>query len=591
MDQQKKKSKSVMTALLIVLGVLVLVLVGAIVYFYLIGDIFQAEEEQTITCGCYYIDPQVTSTCGDTKRAFKFITSTGTLTDCSASCLLTDLSSNMLYSTTPTDSFLTCKTKNITSTACNAMEITTDKGLTVTGKIQPTETITIKATFDSTEYTNPQFLINNVPTDPDSTEGAVITKTISDFGDSSTLQISAQATDAKGDTVTSIICNRLIEITTTAKAGVSALTVDTYVSSGITKIKSAVITAGGLQDTKTSAKFSIGDTVLTMTSGFNIDPEIGRITIEEADLYKASNFSGSNTFDILSNESGEVTIVVEITQDDSVLGSASTTIDILTTDDTTGKTGEDPTEEEDEDTTTDEEDETPTTEEPVASEFSVSKTSSETCVERVSPDNDSTFTLTIRNNGDIADTVESVKDKLPLGFEYVTGSSTLNGNSIADSVFVTITEVGDTQEIVWEPQSAWSINAGGVLTITFKAIAGSNALSGENLNEVILTPSEIPSDPSTLRASTEIIVAQDCTNLESSTPATGIFDSTIGRVAVGIAIIMLGMIIYNTNKGTQLATHIVNSNTYRNAEMTSYKIFNPKRYFEEKILERRERKR
>jgi len=35
---------------------------------------------------------------------------------------------------------------------------------------------------------------------------------------------------------------------------------------------------------------------------------------------------------------------------------------------------------------------------------------------------------------------------------------------------------------------------------------------------------------------------------------------------------------------------ILNSGAYRNAEMTSYKIFNPRRYFEEKILQKKESK-
>jgi uncharacterized repeat protein (TIGR01451 family) len=588
MDQQKKKSKTVMTALLIVLGVLVLVLVGAIAYFYLIGDIFQSESDKDITCGCYYIDPQVVSTCGDTKRAFKFNTSTGSVEDCSASCLLSELSTNMLYSTTPQDSYLTCSTKNIPSTACNAMTIKTAQGLTVTGKVKPDEALTITATFDSTEYTNPQFLINNVATEPDETNASTITKTISDLGDYSTMQIAAQATDNKGDTVTSIICNRLIEVTTTARAGVSELTFDTYTSGEITKLKSGIINAGGLQEyVDTTLTFTIKDDTLKMTKGFNIDPERGRISLVEEDLYKASNFSTSNSFAVLNTQSGKIDITVEVIQGTNNLGNITTTVELIEPTSDTGKDGDDTTE--DETPTT--ENEQPDTQSPTESQFSVTKASSETCVERVSPNNISTFTLTVRNNGDTTDTIESIKDKLPLGFEYVSGTSKLNNNAIADSVFVTITEVGNTQELVWEPQSSWSINAGGVLTITFDAIAGSNALSGENLNEIILTPSEIPADPSTLRASTEIVVAQDCTNVDTSTPATGIFDTTSGRILVGIAIILMGIIIYNTNRGTQLATSIVNSNTYRNAEMTSYKIFNPKKYFEEKILERRERER
>ena len=587
MNQQKKKSKTIIRVLFVILGILILSLIGSIIYFYLIGDIFQQDDTQTVTCGCYYIDPQITSTCGNTKRAFKFNTSTGTINDCLASCPLTDLSTNTLYSTTQQDSYLTCSATNILSTSCNAMTITTEDDLIVTGKITPDEEITITATFDSSEYTDYKFLINNVPTEPDETVGNTISKTISDFGDSSTLQISAQAVDSTGDTVDSIICNRLIEISTTARAGITGLTFDTYTLAGRTKLESALITVGGLEDTDTIVKFSFQQTTLTMTDGFELDPGRGRITITESNLYNVSNFSEDESLSTLDSYEGDLEITVEITQDGSSLGTTTKEITFLeSTDDEADTTDTDQDSTSGNDSTQDTTEGTTTTE----SEFSVTNTSSETCVERVSPDNTSTFTITITNNGDLTDTIESIKNKLPLGFEYVSGSSKLNGNSIADSVFVTVTDVGESQEVVWEPQASWSIDTGGVLTITFNAIAGSNSLSGDNLNEVIVTPSEIPQDPSTLRTSVELIVAQDCTSIESI-PQTGIFDSTIGRILVGLAIIMIGIIIHNTNKGNQLATLIINSNTYRSAEMTSYKMFNPKKYFEEKILERRERKR
>jgi uncharacterized repeat protein (TIGR01451 family) len=592
MDQHKKKSKKIIKILFIFLAILVIALIGAIVYFSLSGDFFQEEEEDTITCGCYYIDPQVVNTCGDTKRAFKFNTAQGTLLECNASCPTDELSTNSLYSTTPQDSYLTCTTKNIPSTQCNAMEITTQQGLIVTGKIPPEESITVTATFDSDEYSDHKFLINSVPTDPDSVEGNTITKTISDFGDSSTMQIVAQASNSTRDTVSSIICNRLIEITTTAKAGVSELTLDTYVENNVMNIRSAIISAGGLQDLDSSLTFSFEDESLTMVDGFEIDPDRGRISIAQAELYDSENFSESESFSLFSNYEGEIEITVEVVQDGNSLGTATARLNLgeAQEEEPTGEEEEEEEEEEQEEEEENEE-EVPNEEEVLESSFSVRKESSVSCVERVSPNNTADFTITITNNGSSTDTIESIKDKLPLGFTYVAGSSQLDGNPIADSVFVTTTDVGESQEIVWEPQDSWSIGANGTLVITFEATAGSNALTGANLNEVIVTPSEIPEDPSTLRTSTELTVAQDCENIEESTPETGIFDTTLGRITVGIGIILTGIIIYNTHQGNRLAQLIVNSGPYKGAEMTSYRIFNPKRYFEEKILERRERER
>jgi uncharacterized repeat protein (TIGR01451 family) len=329
-----------------------------------------------------------------------------------------------------------------------------------------------------------------------------------------------------------------------------------------------------------------------MTDGFEIDADRGRIDITETNLYKEENFSGSNSFALLNNYTGDIEITAEVTQGNSSLGTASATIALAEEETTKEDTTEDDTTTDNEtdisnDTTEDEEttDQTTVTE----SNFSVTNTSSNSCVERVSPDNTTVFTISITNNSDTTDTIESIKNKLPLGFTYISGSSTLNDDPIADSVFVTTSNVGDSQEIVWEPQDSWSITAGGTLTITFEATAGSEALSGDNLNEVIITPTEIPEDPSTLRTSVELTVAQDCDNIDAeSTPETGIFDTTIGKISVGIGIFLLGIIIYNSNQGNRLAHMILNSGAYKNAEMTSYKIFNPKRYFEETILQKKE---
>ena len=597
MDQQKKKSKKTIRVLLIFLAILIIGLIGAVVYFYLSGEWLQPDEgEDIITCGCYYVDPQVTDSCNDPQRAFKFNTAKGTLQECSAICSTDELSPSSLYSTTPQEEYNICKTNLIPSTACSVMEITTEDGLIVTGKIQPDEIILITATFDSDSYTDPKFLINNVPTDPDTVNGNIITKTISELGENnSTLQISAQAVNNTGDTVTSLICKRLIEITTTAKAGVSSLVLDAYTENNQTRLRSAVVNAAGLEDTNTTVEFTFQNNTLTMTDGFELDPARGRISITEVELYDSANFSGTDSFSILDQYTGDIEITAEIIQDSNSIGSATSTITLEeapddtetpdTNDETTDNTDSDITDTENDNT---QDDETIVEE----SSFSVSKTSSEVCLERVSPNNTTLFTITITNNKSTADTIKSVKDKLPLGFTYISGSSKLNGNAIADSLFVTTTDVGDSQEIVWEPQDSWSINSNDNMIIEFDATTGSNSITGQNLNEVIVTPTEIPEDPSTLRASVEVTVAQDCDDIDTTnTPQTGIFDTTIGRIFVGIAIMFIGIIIYNTNQGSKLVHFLINTEAYKDAEMTSYKIFNPKKYFEEKILQRRERKR
>lgn len=587
----KKKSKTTMKILFIFLAILVLVLVGAILYFYLTGDIFEEAEETGITCGCYYIDPQVTSTCGDTKRAFKFNIEQGTLQNCTASCPLSDLSSNTLYSTTPEDAYVTCTTRNIPNIHCNFMEVKTESGLIVTGKIAPEDVIVINATFDSTEYTDYQFLINNVPTEPDEIEGNRITKVIDDLGEASTLQISAQAKNNRGDTVSSIICNRLIEITTTARAGVTALTLDVTIQDNVPKIREAIINVGGLEEKETTLEFSFKDDIITMNQGFDLEAGRGRISIPEESLYNEDNFTGGDTFSLLNRYSGEILVTVEVVQENNSLGTASTEINLPTLEEITWPGEEEEEEEEEQEQEQEEEEEEEVIDEYEKSNFTVNKTSSQICVERIEPDNTTTFTITVKNNSSINDTIESIKDKLPLGFEYVEDSSNINGSSITDSQYVTVTTVGESQEIVWEPSESWLIGSGSTLTLYFEAIAGENALSGNNLNEVIVTPTEIPEDPSTLRSSVELVVAQDCDDVTEVIPQTNIFDTIIGRIFVGLLIIVFGYSIYNTKQGNNIAKAVLDSSAYKNAEMTSYKIFKPRKYFEEKILQRRERKR
>ena len=75
------KSKKLQTVLLVITGILGLALIGTAIYFYTIKDTSSnTDNDQTITCGCYYIDPAVSTECGDPRRAFKFELSTGAST-------------------------------------------------------------------------------------------------------------------------------------------------------------------------------------------------------------------------------------------------------------------------------------------------------------------------------------------------------------------------------------------------------------------------------------------------------------------------------------------------------------------------------
>ena len=131
------------------------------------------------------------------------------------------------------------------------------------------------------------------------------------------------------------------------------------------------------------------------------------------------------------------------------------------------------------------------------------------------------------------------------------------------------------------------------LTVVFGATAGSEALSGANNNEVVVTPEQIPADPSTLRTSKSVTVAQDCdniTNEEEETPSTGIFDSTIAKVLIGLIVVLTGWFIYNKPQGKVLVEKFVDSDLYKDTELNTWRIFKPKKYFEEIVVRKTQKR-
>jgi uncharacterized repeat protein (TIGR01451 family) len=313
-----------------------------------------------------------------------------------------------------------------------------------------------------------------------------------------------------------------------------------------------------------------------MTDGFTIDSAKGEISILEQDLYNSENFSTDLNFSQLDRKVGNIGITAEVRSETEVIGTVDTSFNFPQID---------PTSEE--------------LQEAEESKFRVSKTSNVSCLERVTPDNVAEFTLKTVNDSTTAQIIYSVKDKLPLGFTYVADSTKVNGVKVDDAEFVTTTDVGETQEVVWEKTGGWSVNSGQTLTIVFMSEAGEDALTGENQNEVVITPAEIPSDPETLRAELVLNVAQSCTGEETptddetpvveepdseTTPETGIFDSVIGRILLGILVVLVGWYIYSRPMGQAMMEKLINSGAYKEAEVFSWRIFNPKKYFETKLV-------
>ncbi len=580
---EKKKST---TLLIIIAAILGIGLIISAVYFYTLEE---PEDEQAITettCACYYIDPEVVSECGDPRRGFSFkLNTVPSNQNCSASCSVDSLSTNLLNSTTQQSLYQICTIPVVQDSRCTEMTIKDSAGKIVTGKIPVSEKeLTIEAKFDAV-YTNHKFVINNQEVEPDSIspDSFTITKKYTEL-DTSTLNIFATASDNSANQINSPICRRLIEVEQTTSASVSTMQVQTRKDNDTYRISRIKIGIGNIkEDTNLTIRFSfslkdstIGD--LSMTEGFTIDSSKGEISILEQDLYNSQNFSTDLNFSQLDKKVGNIELTAEVRSDTEVIGTVNTSFNFPQID----PTSEDLQEAEE-------------------SKFRVSKTSNVSCVERVTPENIAEFTLKTVNDSSTAQIIYSIKDKLPMGFTYVTDSTKINGVKVTDTEFVTTTDIGETQEVVWEKTGGWSVNSGQTLTIVFMSEAGEDALTGENQNEVVITPAEIPADPETLRAELVLNVAQSCSGAEpptededetpvveepdsETTPETGIFDSVIDRILLGIAVILVGWYIYSKPMGQIIMEKLMSSSAYKEAEVFSWRIFKPKKYFETKLV-------
>lgn len=578
-----KKSNKTVTTLLIIAGILGFILILAAVYFYMIKPATQTETVGDKTCTCYIIDPAVVAECGNPSRGFNYTQKTVKENEACPTCTTSGLDTTNLASETPQEDFVACQLQNVQDSRCKLMTITNSEGKIITGRVSPEDEIIVEATFDK-KYTKPLFSLNTQPEQPDtiSEDGLNIKKSFINFIDSS-LDIVATATDNTGDTVNSPLCKRILYVSQQAGTRVTGLQFTTRIDEQKNKVSSAILKVSNLTDSENlSIDFSFESDVLaklTMNKGITFDSTKGELVMIEQDLYNTLNFTNGISFSQLDEFTGTVNVTAELKEEESILGKASTSLtfkEIAGGKDPSG--GEELPEEED-----------PLVEEEHESNFTITGTSNQTCLERVSPNNAVTFSINIKNDATSSQTIKSIKNKLPLGFIYVPNSSQINGVPVTDSQYVKSTDIGQTVELVWANENGWSISEGQTITLVFSAEVGPNALTGDNQNEIVIEPAQVPIDPNTLRAEIIVNVEQSCFPGEEppgDIPDTGIFDSTLSRVVAGIIIFIIGWYIYSRPFGHVVAKKFIDSEVYKEAEMTSWRMFKPKKYFEEITIKR-----
>lgn len=617
---EPKKSRKLVTIILVISAVLGLASIATAYYFYNIKDVTPQESSAALGCGCFYLDTAVgIDSCADAnpKLAYSFETgqySSGDSATCSASCDLR-LAPGTDGEDAPT--VVSCPvTEMPVSPGCTNLEAFDAEANIITAEATPGEEITLKADFTpnasldtSSEedfYSSFSFLVNGTRIDvpeesvaktgagPDTLYQAEIT--YSDFGSADTLNVQAFADSQFATDVTSDACLREIKVDQPEVATCTAIEVDAALEDNVVRFKDITLSIAAVDSIDESvlkvAFEANSSTTLTTTVPATAYAD-GKAILSEEFLYEATNFEEGSGFSSVAAVNDEISLDTVITLDGASIdsdacsaviqfnkGGSDITLDADATDTTEDTTDADAALEGDSDI-----------EEDAAggetSSFSVTKSGTPACVERTSPDNLETFTIIITNNDTAYEDITTVVDKLPLGMTYVAGSTQINGATVADASYVALDTVGSAQQITWTAASNWSVAVDGTLTFVFQALVSEDALTGDNLNEVVVTPVNTPVDPDTLRTEFTMEVSQNC-----STPETGLFDSMIGRFVASAIALMLGVTFYFTgdNFSDKLATNTMVKGASKKIRLFGLKVTDPRKYFEEKFLDEDEDK-
>ena len=169
MAPSKRKTRKAIKILLIISGIFGLLIIAGAVYFYSLKDVSPTDTSANKSyCGCYYLDPLVTNSCGDSRLGFNFSRySASSAEECDPQCSTSSLEVSKLNSTTEQADYIVCSVPNISDERCTQMIVEDQDGKTVTGKVYRTDTLTVTAVFDDI-YTPYKFYINNEPADADS---------------------------------------------------------------------------------------------------------------------------------------------------------------------------------------------------------------------------------------------------------------------------------------------------------------------------------------------------------------------------------------------------------------------------------------
>ena len=194
--------------------------------------------------------------------------------------------------------------------------------------------------------------------------------------------------------------------------------------------------------------------------------------------------------------------------------------------------------------------------------WSITKSVVESCLDEDTEDPVAqlTYTITVSNTGDGDGTIEKITDDL-------------DSKVLAAFVQTGITSPGTYSNgtIVWDyTGTPLNIAAGSSKTYTYTMLMDKDSF-GVYGNTVTLDPSvgENVTATASIDADCEILIPEEPTP-EETIPETGIFDSTVGRVSVGLILVILGGIVYSMPNGI----FRIQKNTYKYRERFERKVAN-----------------
>ena len=189
------------------------------------------------------------------------------------------------------------------------------------------------------------------------------------------------------------------------------------------------------------------------------------------------------------------------------------------------------------------------------------------------------YRIIVTNNSEEEEEITNITNKLPLGFRYVEGTTTINNTLVSDDL-LDITAIGESQELIWSDN--WVVDSESSLILEYGVNVTHNAIDGENQNEVVVTPVRAPEDMSSLRAEIITLVDDECEH-EEELPETG--NLTYISFLVGTAALIFGILVYQgkIDAVDKTMLKLISTKAIKKRMMT------PQEYLEDSILEEDEK--